>query len=108
MAENGCELLIMEADGGGRGFMNLSVLRRGGVAEWGFFVAPGAPRGTGMRMGEATLGHVFNEQGAHKLCGQAISNNDRPVRFHHRLGFRPEGVLREQHLSDGTDRKSVG
>src|SRR3546814_20130153 len=77
MAENGCELLIMEADGVGRGFINLSGLRRGGVAEWGFFVAPGAPRGTGMRMGEATLGHVLNEQGAHKLCGEAISNNDR-------------------------------
>lgn len=102
MAENGRQLLIFEADGVGRGFMNLSGLRRGGVAEWGFFLAPGAPRGTGMRMGAATLGHVFNEQGAHKLCGQAISNNDRSVRFHHRLGFRQEGVLREQHLSDGT------
>lgn len=99
-AEDGRQLLIFEADGIDCGFMNLGGIRPGGVADWGFFVAPGAPRGTGMRMGTATLDHVFNDHGAHKLCGQAIGNNDRSVRFHKRLGFRQEGVLREQHFCD--------
>lgn len=102
MAEAGRQLLIFEADGVGCGFMNLSGIGRGRVADWGFFVAPGAPRGTGLRMGAATLNRVFNQYGVHKLCGQAISNNDRSVRFHRRLGFRQEDVLRDQHLCDGT------
>src|SRR3546814_14086517 len=87
MADNGRQLLIFEADGVGRGFMNLSGLGRGGVAGWGFFVAPGAPRGTGMRLGEATLGHAFNEYGPQTLFAHALHNKHRSERLKQRRGL---------------------
>ncbi|HEY0596053.1 UDP-4-amino-4,6-dideoxy-N-acetyl-beta-L-altrosamine N-acetyltransferase [Sphingopyxis sp.] len=106
LAEPGRHLLIYEAGGVDLGFVNLSGVHAGGIAEWGFFLVPGAPRGSGMRLGAATLDHVFGERHAHKLCGQAIANNDRSIAFHQRLGFRQEGVLRDQHF-DGANYLDV-
>ncbi|WP_347565285.1 UDP-4-amino-4,6-dideoxy-N-acetyl-beta-L-altrosamine N-acetyltransferase [Bordetella petrii] len=95
-------LLIFEADGQPVGFANLSVASAGAIAEWGFYVAPDAPRGTGMRLGRAVLGHAFGPLGLHKVCGEALEFNERSVNFHGRLGFRQEGVLRDQHFDGET------
>jgi UDP-4-amino-4,6-dideoxy-N-acetyl-beta-L-altrosamine N-acetyltransferase len=42
----------------------------------------------------------------HKLCGQALAFNERSIRFHQNLGFRREGVLRQQHF-DGEQYHDV-
>lgn len=94
--EAGRHLLMFEADGLPSGFVNLFAARPGGVADWGFFVAPGAPRGTGSRLGKAALDYAFGTCGLHKVCGQAIGSNARSIALHKRLGFREEGVLRDQ------------
>lgn len=91
-------LLVFEADVVPLGFINIQQITTGGVAEWGFYTAPDAPKGTGRHMGQAALIYAFSTAGLHKVCGQALSYNERSIRFHQTLGFQQEGVLREQHF----------
>ena len=99
-------LLVFEADGQSAGFVNLGELATGGIADWGFYASPHAPRGTGRRLGYAALRHAFAELGLHKVCGQVLSYNERSIRFHEALGFQREGVLRDQHF-DGERHHDV-
>lgn len=99
-------LLVFEGNSVPLGFINLQQVAPGGVTEWGFYVAPDAPRGTGRQLGHAVLQHAFTHLGLHKLCGQALRFNTRSIKFHQRLGFQQEGVLREQHF-DGQNYHDV-
>jgi UDP-4-amino-4,6-dideoxy-N-acetyl-beta-L-altrosamine N-acetyltransferase len=94
----GRHLLVFEDAGEARGFVNLHRLSAGSVADWGFYLAPYAPKGTGQSLGRAALNYAFTEIGLHKVCGQALAYNERSIRFHRRLGFSQEGVLRDQHF----------
>lgn len=91
-------LLVFEVDGVAMGFINLHQIAPAGVADWGFYVAPDAPKGTGRKLGQAALQYAFDDVGLHKLCGQALAYNERSINFHRNLGFVQEGVLREQHF----------
>lgn len=91
-------LLIYEAGSTALGFVNIHQIAAGGIAEWGFYAAPNAPRGTGNALGKAALQYVFDEVHLHKLCGQALAFNERSVQFHRTLGFKQEGILRQQHF----------
>lgn len=84
-------------DGSPQGFINFREMNTAGVADWGFYLAPEAPRGTGSALGRLALDQAFAALGLHKLCGQALGYNERSIRFHRRLGFREEGILRDQH-----------
>ena len=99
-------LMIFEADGVACAFVNLAQAGNGDVWDWGFYVAPGSPRGTGRRLGRASLHEAFSTLKIHKLCGQVIAGNERSVRFHEALGFVREGELREQQL-DGQEYRNV-
>ncbi len=90
-------LLIFEGGSGPQGFVQLTQLSGGPVAEWGFYAAPDAPKGTGRRMGHAALRYAFEQVGLHKLCGQALAFNEPSIRFHRALEFQQEGLLRDQH-----------
>lgn len=90
-------LLIFEAGSRRQGFVQLTQLGGSPVAEWGFYAAPDASKGTGRRMGHAALRYVFEHIGLHKLCGQALAFNEPSIRFHRALGFQQEGLLRDQH-----------
>jgi UDP-4-amino-4,6-dideoxy-N-acetyl-beta-L-altrosamine N-acetyltransferase len=79
------------------GFVHFSNVAEGGVADWGFYAAPDAPRGSGTKLGAAALDLAFGELQLHKVCGQALAFNAPSVRLHAKLGFSREGVLREQH-----------
>jgi len=81
------------------GFVHLSGVAPGGVAEWGFYAAPGAPKGTGRALGQAALARAFGTEHLHKVCGQVLATNAASLAFHRRLGFTEEGVLRQQHRS---------
>lgn len=91
-------LLIFESDATPVGFINIHQIAPGGVAEWGFYVAPDSPKGTGRQLGRTTLEYAFTTIKLHKVCGQALIGNERSIRFHQRLGFRQEGVLRDHHF----------
>lgn len=101
-----CVPLIFELAGTPAGFVAFSGVAVGGVASWGFYLAPEAPRGTGRALGRAALAHGFEHLRLHKVCGEALALNERSIRFHARLGFVREGVLREQHF-DGERHHTV-
>lgn len=93
-------LLIFEDGPDALGFINIHQIGPGGIAEWGFYTAPHAPKGTGRALGNAALRYAFAGVGLHKLCGQVVASNERSIQFHGMLGFMKEGFLR-QHYFDG-------
>lgn len=99
-------LLIFELAGVPLGFINFNRLNSGGVADWGFYVTPSAPKGSGRQLGHAALDYAFTELKLHKVCGQALAYNERSINFHRSLGFQQEGILRDQHF-DGEQYQSV-
>ena len=101
-AEDGRHLLIFETEQGPNGFVNLGSVKPGGIADWGFYAAPGAERGTGSRLGRTALDYAFGKLLLHKVCGQALGFNAASIAFHQRLGFKREGVLRDQFFDGST------
>jgi len=99
-------LMIYENQGLAKGFLNITRTRCQEVADWGFYLAPGAPKGTGRSLGGEALRYAFEELGLHKLCGQALGFNERSIAFHKALGFSEEGRLRDQHF-DGYEFHDV-
>lgn len=89
-------LLVFEIGTAPLGFINIHQIALGGTADWGFYAAPNAPKGTGRALGQATLQYAFRTAKLHKLCGQALAFNERSIQLHLSLGFRQEGVLRQQ------------
>lgn len=104
--QSGRYLLIFEDEGKPLGFINLQETAPGGIADWGFYAAPDAPKGTGRELGKSVLQYAFADLGLHKLCGHALAFNERSIEFHLRLGFKQEGILRDQHF-DGQDYHDV-
>lgn len=100
------DLLIFEQEAVPLGFVNITQVVPEQIADWGFYLAPDAPRGTGQRLGEAALEFAFRSLELHKVCGQALEFNARSIRFHEKLGFVQEGALREQHY-DGTTYHTI-
>ena len=92
------DLLIYEQNGQAYGFANITLTRCPEVADWGFYIAPGAPKGCGRELGARTLNYAFVKLSLHKICGQALGFNERSISFHKRLGFVEEGRLRDQHF----------
>lgn len=99
-------LLMFEINMTPRGFINIHQIASGGIADWGFYLAPDAPKGTGLALGQAALKYAFKVVSVNKLCGQALAFNERSIRFHLNLGFQREGVLRQQHF-DGQQYHDV-
>ena len=71
------------------------------TAEWGFYVRPGAPVGTGRRMLMLALDRAFGDDGLVKLSGEAFAFNQASIRLHLRLGFAIEGILRSHRVCAG-------
>ena len=94
-------LLIVEEDKQAIGYVQFSKVEDGGVADWGFYSRPDAPKGTGRKLGVMALNHAFGPLKLHKVCGQAIASNQASIAFHQRLGFVLEGVLRDQQRING-------
>ena len=91
-------LLIFEVNHQPMGFVNFNAGGDGGIADWGFYAAPDAPKGSGRKLGCAALIHAFTVLKLHKVCGQALAHNQRSILFHQALGFQLEGSLRDQHF----------
>jgi UDP-4-amino-4,6-dideoxy-N-acetyl-beta-L-altrosamine N-acetyltransferase len=89
-------LNIFEADNIPRGFFQIYQSPIGNAADWGFYLAPDAPKGTGRELGKAAIRYAFETLKLHKVCGQALAYNERSIKFHQKLNFKKEGVLRKQ------------
>ena len=94
-------LLIVEEDTQAIGYVQFSKVEEDGIAEWGFYVRPDAPKGMGSKLGVTALNYAFGPLKLHKVCGQAIDSNQASIAFHQRLGFALEGVLRDQQRING-------
>lgn len=94
-------LLIVEEGDVGLGFVQFKDVAPGGVADWGFYASPDALKGAGTKLGVMALDFAFDVLALHKVCGQALTLNRASIRFHRKLGFQQEGVLRQQHRIDG-------
>ncbi len=95
-----CLLLVEEASQP-LGYVQFSHVAEQGVSDWGFYVRPNAPSGTGKKLGVMALNHAFEVLRLHKVCGQAIEANTPSIRFHERLGFTKEGELRDHQCING-------
>lgn len=104
--DNRNSLLIFEISDQPMGFVSFKVLGSGGIADWGFYAAPDAPKGLGRLLGTTALTHAFDHLALHKICGEALATNERSIRLHHSLGFKQEGVLSDQHF-DGERYHSI-
>ena len=94
-------LLIVEEARQAIGYVQFSKIEDGGIADWGFYARPDAPKGTGRKLGTMALNHAFGRLKLHKVCGQAIASNHASIAFHQRLGFALEGVMRDQQRING-------
>lgn len=94
-------LYIFEKENIPLGFVNILQISSNGLADWGFYLAPDAPKGCGKSLGIAALEHCFNVLHLRKICGQVLEFNIKSIAFHRALGFQHEGTLRAQHF-DGT------
>jgi UDP-4-amino-4,6-dideoxy-N-acetyl-beta-L-altrosamine N-acetyltransferase len=99
-------LLVFEIDAVPLGFINIHQIATGGIADWGFYAAPDAPKGTGRILGQTALRYAFGTVKLHKIYGQVLIFNERSIRFHLSMGFEREGVLRQQHF-DGQNYHDV-
>jgi UDP-4-amino-4,6-dideoxy-N-acetyl-beta-L-altrosamine N-acetyltransferase len=91
-------LLVFEENDQPLGFVSFNQVASGGICDWGFYVAPEAPKGSGRQLGRAALNHAFTQLKLHKVCGQVLAYNHRSIAFHQSLYFQQEGVLRDQHF----------
>lgn len=94
-------LLIVEKKGEPIGFVQFNNVSVGGIADWGFYASPTAPKGSGRLLGSLSLTYAFDELKLHKVCGQAIESNAASIGFHKSLGFKLEGSLRDQQYING-------
>lgn len=77
------------------GFVQFNSVCEDSVAVWGFYLRPDAPKGSGMKLGQAALNYAFKTLRVQKVCGQIIQNNLASVAFHKKLGFTQEDHLFE-------------
>ncbi|WFE72442.1 UDP-4-amino-4,6-dideoxy-N-acetyl-beta-L-altrosamine N-acetyltransferase [Halomonas sp. M1] len=102
-------LLLAERDGQPFGFVNIEQVDVDAKrAEWGFYLAPESPKGSGQALGLAALTYAFGTLAQHKLCGEALASNQRSRRFHERLGFTAEAHLRDHHFDGHTYHDVIG
>ncbi|MEK4424138.1 UDP-4-amino-4,6-dideoxy-N-acetyl-beta-L-altrosamine N-acetyltransferase [Solibacillus sp. FSL K6-1523] len=79
------------------GVLNVSIINKeSGVCEWGFYIGDEhAPKGTGLLLGYTSLNYIFVDLELRKICAQVIESNEISQRFHEKLGFNLDGILRK-------------
>lgn len=66
-------------------------------ADWGFYIGDlDAPRGSGLLMGFLALEYAFNNLSLHKVNGEVLEFNTPSVKYHEKLGFKRDGILRNE------------
>lgn len=63
--------------------------------------ATGQDRGFGTEATRLVLGHAFDRVGLHRISLEVYAFNPRARRVYEKVGFRPEGVLRDALLWEG-------
>lgn len=90
------KIMLIECNGVAFGLVHFNGIEKNACTEWGFYLSPDAPKGSGTSLGTSALTFAFNALELHKVCGQVLDSNHASIRFHERFGFKLEGRLREQ------------
>jgi UDP-4-amino-4,6-dideoxy-N-acetyl-beta-L-altrosamine N-acetyltransferase len=93
--------LIVEELGEPIGFVRFKGVMRDGIVEWGFYLRPNSPKGSGKKLGITALNYAFNQLKIYKVFGQVLESNAKSLKFHASMGFVREGVLRDQYYING-------
>lgn len=101
LEDAGRTLLVLEIDGMPCGQVNFR-LAAPQEALWGFYLAPGAPRGSGTLLGNTATDHAFEVLGLEKVWGEVLPENLSSQRFHLRHGFVLEAILAEKAVNQRT------
>lgn len=67
------------------------------IIDWGFYIKPNSPKGSGTQLLSFGLDKIFNEYQAERVFGQVISFNKKSINIHKKLGFKLEGILRQHY-----------
>ncbi len=100
-------LLIFQQDDISSGFVHFNLQANQRIADWGFYLAPEAKKGTGSLLGLHALNYAFHQIGLHKVCGQALNFNQQSIRFHLKMGFQQEGILKDQYVDEQQGYHSI-
>ena len=90
------KIMLLEHQGQPFGLVHFTGIQANASVDWGFYLAPDAPKGSGVLLGQSALAFAFETLHIHKLCGQVLDTNAASIRFHERQGFSLEGRLRQQ------------
>ncbi|EON70441.1 UDP-4-amino-4,6-dideoxy-N-acetyl-beta-L-altrosamine N-acetyltransferase [Lysinibacillus sphaericus] len=79
------------------GVLNISAIdEKLESCEWGFYIGDEqAPKGTGLLLGYTSLEYIFEDLKMRKICAQVIESNQISRKFHEKLGFKLDGILRK-------------
>ncbi len=88
------------------GFVQFKQTQYCGVLDWGFYLSPAAPKGTGKLLGISAINLIFKESDAHKISGYTFDWNLPAIKFHNSLQFIQEGVMQNHHY-DGEKYNSL-
>ena len=81
------------------GYVSFQKIENSRAYEWGFYIKPNTKKGMGVLLGEVSLEFAFRQLNIAKIFGQVLSFNQKSIKFHQKLGFSQEGVLRK-HFTD--------
>ncbi len=90
-------LWVYQLHGRMLGFVQFAEVCPGGQASWGFYSAPGAPKGIGRAMGRLALDRIFGEEGVAAVTAEVMADNLRSLAMHEALGFAPCGEIESTH-----------
>ena len=79
-----------------QGYISFQSIENSSAYEWGFYIKPDAEKGMGKILGQAAIQYAFDVLGIQKIFGQVLAFNEKSIFFHQKLGFKQEGLLRQQ------------
>ena len=70
--------------------------KKNDMGEWGFYIGEqNAPKGMGTALAYKMLEYIFEDLNIRKLCAEVLDYNENSIKFHEKVGFQKEGILRE-------------
>jgi UDP-2,4-diacetamido-2,4,6-trideoxy-beta-L-altropyranose hydrolase/UDP-4-amino-4,6-dideoxy-N-acetyl-beta-L-altrosamine N-acetyltransferase len=93
---------IFEYSGEPIGFVSFQVNEMDNSAQWGFYIGrKNSSRGMGTLLGKLALNFGFTSLELTKVIGEVLPFNEKSLRFHDRLGFYLEEIIKDRYERDG-------
>jgi len=78
------------------------VNKESNVGEWGIYIGENsAPKGMGKVLAYQMLNFLFEELNVRKVCAEVLDFNEVSLKFHEKVGFQQDGIMRKHILKNG-------